>query len=190
MTVAAPVYSPSLDRLVALLPSPLRPLHGRRSAPLPLPDNIVCFRRTLATELNRPQRGRALHHRFVLILSLATTVTVRMDDRSTRLHAGEGLLVFPFQFHDYIDPDRRKLNWLFITFELLEAQALQPLRFRPFVITPVIRQLAADLITAYLSPGEADLTTLLLTLLLARLRQAKPALRRNQTPQGTSALVN
>ena len=190
MTATRPAPRPSLARNVALLPSPLRPLHGRRATPLALPDNIICFRRSLATDLNRPQRGRALHHRFVLILSLATAATVRMDDRNICLHAGEGLLVFPFQFHDYIEPERAELNWLFVTFELLEADAMLPLRFHPFAITPVIEQLAADLITAYLTPGEAELTTLLLALLLTRVRQSKSTLRQNQKPQGASELVS
>src|SRR5437868_4835137 len=126
---------PSLEKLIALLPSPLRPLHGRRAAPVALPDNIICFRRRSATDLNRPQRGRALHHRFVLILALETAVTVCVDHRAIRLDAGEGLLVFPFQFHDYIDPQREELSWLFVTFELLDDEPLETLRHRPFVLT-------------------------------------------------------
>ena len=189
MTNATPVHRPSLERLVALLPSPLHPLHGRRATALPLPDNIICFRRVFAADLNRPQRGRALHHRFVLIMALATGATVCVDDRAIRLHAGEGLLVFPFQFHDYMDPERQKLNWLFVTFEMTDASELLPLRFRPFVITPALRQLAGELVTGYLSPGEANLTTLLLTLLLARVRQAEPARRRHHLPSGASGLI-
>jgi len=189
MTSAPSVYRPSLERVVALLPSPLHPLHGRRATPLPLPDNIICFRRVWAADLNRPQRGRALHHRFVLIMALATGVTVCVDDRAIRLHAGEGLLVFPFQFHDYMDPERQALNWLFVTFELPDASELLPLRLRPFVITPALRQLAEELVTAYLSPGEADLTTLLLSLLLARARQAEPARRRRHLPPGAPGLI-
>src|ERR1035438_3274378 len=38
----------SLDKLANLLPSPLRPLHGKRAAPLALPDNIICFCRRSA----------------------------------------------------------------------------------------------------------------------------------------------
>ena len=189
MTSAPFIYRPSLERVVALLPSPLRPLHGRRATPLPLPDNIICFRRVCAADLNHPQRGRALHHRFVLIMALATGVTVYVDDRAIRLHAGEGLLVFPFQFHDYMDPERQALNWLFVTFELTDASELLPLRLRPFVITPALRQLAEELVTAYLSPGEADLTTLLLALLLARARQAEPVRRRHHLPPGAPGLI-
>jgi AraC-like DNA-binding protein len=179
----------SLEKIIALLPSPLRPLHGRRAAPLPLPDNIICFRRNSATDLNRPQRGRALHHRFVLILALETAVTVCVDDRAIRLNGGEGLLVFPFQFHDYIHPAQEELNWLFVTFEWAGADALQPVRYRPFVLTPTVRQLAAELVEAYLSPGEADLTTLLLTLLLARIRQAEPTQRRSHVPPVAPGLI-
>jgi AraC-like DNA-binding protein len=178
-----------LEKMIALLPSPLRPLHGRRTAPLALPDNIICFRRRSATDLNRPQRGRALHHRFVLILALKTGVTVCVDDRAIRLNDGEGLLVLPFQFHDYVHPEQEQLNWLFVTFDLLDASSLQALRFRPFVITPVLRQLTADLVTAYLSPGEADLTAILLTLLLARVRQAEPTRRRDQVPPVAPGLI-
>ena len=157
----------SLEKLANLLPSPLRPLHGKRAAPLALPDNIICFCRRTATDLNRPQRGRALHHRFVLILALETAVTVAVDDRAIRLKAEEGLLVLPFQFHDYIQPAREDLRWLFITFDTIDAVPLQPLRFRPFVLTPVVRQTCAELVEAYLTRGEGDLTSLLLSVLLA-----------------------
>src|ERR1700722_3347812 len=135
MTKTLNPRDPHLEKLTALLPSPLRPLHGKRAAPLALPDNIVCFCRRSATDLNRPQRGRALHHRYVLILALQTAVTVAVDDRAIRLNADEGLLVMPFQFHDYIQPAREDLRWLFITFDTIDAVPLQPLRFRPFVLT-------------------------------------------------------
>src|ERR1035438_3456324 len=179
----------SLDKLANLLPSPLRPLHGKRAAPLALPDNIICFCRRSAADLNRPQSGRALHHRFVLILALETAVTVAVDDRAIRLNPGEGLLVLPFQFHDYIQPGREELRWLFITFDMVDAAPLQALRFRPFVITPVIRQTGAELVEAYLTRGEGDLTSLLLAVLLQRIRQAEPILRRHQKPSVTPGMI-
>jgi len=179
----------SLDKLAMLLPSPLRPLHGKRAAPLALPDNIVCFCRRSATDLNRPQRGRALHHRFVLILALETEVTVAVDERAIRLNQNEGLLVMPFQFHDYIEPAQENLRWLFITFDLIDAVALQALRFRPFVLTPVVRQTCAELVEAYLTRGEGDLTSLLLSVLLQRIRQAEPILRRQSKPAVAPGLI-
>jgi AraC-like DNA-binding protein len=179
----------SLEKLANLLPSPLRPLHGKRAAPLALPDNIICFCRRSATDLNRPQRGRALHHRFVLILALETSVTVAVDDRAIRLKAEEGLLVLPFQFHDYIQPAREDLRWLFITFDTIDAVPLQPLRFRPFVLTPVVRQTCAELVEAYLTRGEGDLTSLLLSVLLQRIRQAEPIQRRHHKPPVAPGLI-
>jgi AraC-like DNA-binding protein len=179
----------SLDKLANLLPSPLRPLHGKRAAPLALPDNIICFCRRSATDLNRPQRGRALHHRFVLIFALETAVTVAVDDRAIRLNPEEGLLVLPFQFHDYIQPEREELRWLFVTFDMIDAVPLQALRFRPFVLTPVVRQTAAELVEAYLTRGEGDLTSLLLSVLLQRIRQAEPILRRHLKPAVAPGLI-
>lgn len=179
----------SLEKLANLLPSPLRPLHGKRVAPLALPDNIVCFCRRSATDLNRPQRGRALHHRFVLILALETAVTVAVDDRAIRLRPDEGLLVLPFQFHDYIQPAREELRWLFITFDMIDVVPLQALRFRPFVITQVVRQTCAELVEAYLTRGEGDLTSLLLSVLLQRIRQAEPILRRHHKPLVAPGLI-
>lgn len=189
MTAFTSGHEPSLERIIALLPSPARPLHGRRTVPLSLPDNIICFRRSRAADLNHPERGRALHHRFVLILALATDVTVCVDDRTLRLHTGEGFLVFPFQFHHYMDAGRPGLDWLFVTFEQTDAEALHPLRFRPFPITPTIRRLAGELVTACLSPGASDLATLLLALLLARARELEPARRRSRLPAGELGLV-
>jgi len=179
----------SLDKLANLLPSPLRPLHGKRASPLALPDNIICFSRRSATDLNRPQRGRALHHRFVLILALETGVTVAVDDRAIRLNPNEGLLVLPFQFHDYIQPEHEELRWLFVTFDMIDTAPLQALRFRPFVITPVVRQTAAELVEAYLTRGEGDLTSLLLAVLLQRIRQAGPILRRHPKPSVAPGLI-
>ena len=164
-----------LHELVAKLPQPNYQLLGRRAAPLPLPYNIVCFQRKAASDLNRPRRGRALHHRFVLICALQTAVTVCVDDRDVRLKAGQGLLVFPFQFHHYSEPQRENLSWLFVTFELADAEPLAGLRNRPFDLTPALRGLVADLVEAYETERTEELPVLLLSLLLARLRRLAPA---------------
>ncbi len=167
--------NPALDELVARLPQPLHQLFGRPPAPLVLPNNIVCFQRTKASELNKPRLGRALHHRFVLIFALRTQVTVCVDDRAIRLQPGQGLLVFPFQFHDYIKSQREAISWLFVTFELAEIAPLEGLRYRPFEITPKLRALAAELVESYETQRTDDLPVLLLALLLTRLRRLKGA---------------
>jgi hypothetical protein len=162
-----------LKELVSRLPQPMHQLLGRPATTLVLPDNLVCFQRRAADDLNKPRRGRALHHRFVLIFALRTTVTVCVDDRNLRLHEGEGLLVFPFQFHHYTEAERASLSWLFVTFELADAEALGGLRYRPFPLTPALRSLAAELVAAYEEERAADLPVLLLALLLARLRRLR-----------------
>ena len=167
--------TPDLTQLVARLPQPLHQLLGRPAGNVVLPDNIVCFQRQSADDLNRPRRGRALHHRFVLICALRTAVTVCVDDQNIRLEAGHGLLVFPFQFHHYVEPQREKLAWLFVTFELAEADDLAALRYRPFELTPPLQALAAELVEAYETETAADMPVLLLALFLARLRRLKPA---------------
>src|ERR1044071_6265713 len=117
--------SAALVPLIRRLPQSIHQVLGRRSGVVELPDNIVCFRRRSATELNRPGRGRALHHRCVLIMALRTAVTVCVDDRAIRLHAGEGLLVLPFQFHHYMEAERAAICWCFVTFDLTHAERLE-----------------------------------------------------------------
>ncbi len=165
--------SPHLKALVARLPQPQHQLVGRSVAQLALPDNVVCFQRRTAADLNKPRRGRALHHRFVLICALRTAATVCVDDQSIRLRAGEGLLVFPFQFHHYTEPAGETISWLFVTFEFSESEELAALRYQPFELTPPLRALAAELVEAYETERTADLPVLLLAVLLARLRRLK-----------------
>ena len=180
---------PALSKLSKLLPSPLIQLHGKRASPTPRPDNIVCFCRLSASDLNRPQRGRALHHRCVLIIAVRTTVTVCVDDRAIPLHAGEALLVLPFQFHDYIDAEHEDLVWVFVTFDLSDVAALEPLRFRPFTLSPALRQLTRELIQAYLLPTNDDLTVAIFCLLLARIKLVQPIEREHLPSPGSSGLL-
>lgn len=173
------ISTPALETLVGRLPQPPHPLLGRRPGAAALPDNIVCFQRCAASELNRPRRGRALHHRCVLIVALRTGATVCVDDRVLRLGAGEGLIVLPFQFHHYLDAEQEDMRWLFVTFDFADATQLEPLRFRPFPVTPEVRTVITDFLVAYGQEGrESDLPALLLALLLARVRRLGRAPRR------------
>lgn len=176
--------APDLSKLVLKLPQPNFQLLGRRPAPLPLPANIVCFQRQRAEELNKPRKGRALHHRFVLICALRTAVTVCVDDRNIRLNSGEALLVFPFQFHHYVDSQREDISWLFVTFELTDPEPLAALRYRPFPLTAMLQKLAAELVEAYETERTEELPVLLLALLLARIRRLKQATLHHAPPPG------
>src|SRR5262245_49837100 len=98
MPKASPPRASVLERTIARLGRPDDPVMGRLGAPLALPENILCFQHSEASQLNQPQHGRALHHRFVLMFALRGAVTVCVDDRRIRLRSGDGLLVLPFQF--------------------------------------------------------------------------------------------
>jgi AraC-like DNA-binding protein len=185
MTPAEP-----LEAMTLRLPHPPHPLMGRRPGSIALPDNIVCFQRRAASELNRPRRGRALHHRCVLILALHTGATVCVDDRVVRLGAGEGLIVLPFQFHHYLSPESEEMLWLFVTFDLADPGTLDALRFKSFPLTPVVRAVATDLVAAYQDEGrESDLPALLLAVLLARVRRLARTSRRPQEPEASPGMV-
>ncbi len=162
----------ALETLVRMLPLPLRPLHGQHAPDLAMPDSIVCFYHRSAKEMNRPPEGRALHHRYVLILALETSVMVCVDDHAIRLHAGEGLLVLPFQFHNYIQPAKDKITWMFVTFEMADGRSMEVLRFRIFKLSPVIRRLVHELLNAYLTPKQEEITIVIFALLLQRIRHS------------------
>jgi AraC-like DNA-binding protein len=166
---------PPLEALVARLRPPPDPVVGRQAGTLALPDNIICFQHRRAVDLNQPRHGRALHHRYVLIFALRTAVTVVVDDRPIRLKAGEGLLVLPFQFHHYTDPAAEAVQWFFVTFDHPKPELLEPLRFQPFAVKAPLRALLAEIVDSYLHPGREDMLSLLLGLLLARLRSLDPA---------------
>ncbi len=180
----------SFESWVRRLPQSTQQVLGRRTSVIDLPNNIVCFQRSAASELNRPRRGRALHHRCVLIMNLETSVTIRVDDRAIRLHAGEGLFILPFQFHHYIEAESESMRWLFITFDLGDVARFESMRFRPFAVTRQVQALAAELIAEYLREGrESDLLPLLLAVLLARLRRMTPSRGAPQPATVAPALV-
>jgi AraC-like DNA-binding protein len=178
-----------LRNLVAQLPQPPQLLFGKRGPSPVLPDNIVCFQRRTASELNRPRQGRALHHRFVLIVALEGAAEVCVDDQKFRLGPALGLLVFPFQFHHYIHPESDKIRWLFVTFELPDHEALAGQRSQPFEVTPTLEVLLGELLTAYREPKAGDLPALLLAVFFSRLRHQKTSPRAEQATPIENSLV-
>ena len=177
-----------LEELVSQLPNSICPLNGARANDLAVPENIACFQRSVATELNLPSHGRTLHHRYVLMAALHTTVTVCVDNRDITLHPGEGLLILPFQFHHYLNAQREEILWLFVTFEFADGAALESLRFRPFVLTSELRVLFTELLVAQAQASDQKIIVLLLALLLSRLPEAKPV-RTRRSSHATPSMV-
>ena len=178
----------SLEDLTAKLPNSLCPLAGARVNDLVVPENVACFQRSRASELNLPTHGRTLHHRFVLLTALRGSVTVCVDDREIVLGPSEGLLIFPFQFHHYLQPACEDIRWLVVTFEFAEIDELESLRFRSFPLHPQLQELLAELLVVYGRAQEQKLVVLLLAVLLARLRTVKP-LRQRRAAGTTPSMV-
>lgn len=160
-----------LESLVAKLEIPEDPLLSRRGGELILPENIICFQHHSASNLNQPKDGRALHHRFVFIVALRGGATVCVDDRAVRLEENQGLVVFPFQFHHYTNPDDENLEWLFVTFDAQESAALERLRFRSIQLDDSLMGMVEGLVETYLGQDNADLLIMRLGVLLGELRR-------------------
>jgi AraC-like DNA-binding protein len=156
----------TLSQLVAQLPKPIHPLVGQTKPTTPLPENIICFQRVHTDELNRPRRGRALHHRHVLIVPLRGRATVCVDDGEIVLGPGRALVVQPYQFHHYRIPRPRPIQWLFVTFEYAAGIALHDLRNRPVAVDGPRTRLLTEFLAAYGEAASAGAATLLLALFL------------------------
>lgn len=144
-----------------------------------LPNNIILFPRFQNTHMLEND-FYAHHHRMVLIVALEGSGQVCIDAQSFHLSAGEALAIFPFQFHAYpeLSPD---FNWLFITFETVEAEGLaSPLRSTgPRTLAPFDLALLDEIFDCWFAPVRQPLLAHHVGVLLARLAasQITPAPR-------------
>ncbi|HWL54386.1 MAG TPA: AraC family transcriptional regulator [Chthoniobacteraceae bacterium] len=117
------------------------------------PDNILFFRQT-DTHFFRPEGVTDnYHHRFELVIVLERSGPVRIGETSYELAPGEAALIFPNQFHHYMDVEPGPMQWLFITFELAERRLLRPLRDRPRRLPQSAPPLIARLLQEYTRPA-------------------------------------
>lgn len=135
-------------------------------------DNVVIFKRTSA-EMLRPQGvTHSYHHRFVLVIPLACAGRIHVDGRDHLLDRGSAYLVFPHQFHHYLDIEAGGLNWLFITFECKQAERLAPLRNSPRKLEGAALEMLAELVRNHLAPErDADRNFEIVVTLSRLLRQ-------------------
>lgn len=117
-----------LVETLASIPNPRDYFRGVRVQPGPVPDEILIFGRQRATHLGPASQS---HHRFVLVCPLKTPGTMVVDDVAHRLVEKSALLVFPFQFHHFIEIEHNDVAWLFITFEIEVDTGLAALRDTP-----------------------------------------------------------
>lgn len=130
--------------------NPVDLFSGVRIGDVLLADNIVVFKRT-STEMLKPHGvTHNYHHRFELVLPIVKGGQIHADGLSFRLNPGHAALIFPHQFHHYLDVEAGPIRWLFITFESVHERLLQPLRNSPRVLAPgdfeVLRGIVDDLL--------------------------------------------
>ena len=102
----------SIQKKIQKLPDPKDYYTGVDTDIMPLPENILLFRRT------RQLIGEGSHHhRFMIIMNFQTEGTVIIDDMMFELKPGQAVVIFPFQYHAYTNFATGKIDWLFTSFE-------------------------------------------------------------------------
>lgn len=140
------------------LPPPASLFSGLRWAHGMAPDNIVFFKRTDTSAFRPEGVTNNYHHRFELVVVMEKGGPVRIGDTTYRLQPGEAALIFPNQFHHYMDVEQGRMEWLFITFELQNPQEIAALRDSPRILgTPHLHLLRLS-VAEYAQPaaGEPD----------------------------------
>ncbi len=117
------------------------------------PDNILFFKRN-STEAFRPEGvNDNYHHRFELVVVLEKAGPVRIGETSYLLNPGEAVLIFPHQFHHYMDVEEGAMEWLFVTFELDNAEAIQSLQNAPRKLGPQEMNVLAEIVREHVASG-------------------------------------
>jgi len=124
------------------------------------PDNIIFFKRTHTSALAPEGVSNNFHHRFELVVVLDRGGPVRVGNGTHALRPGESVLIFPNQFHHYLDVEKGELEWLFITFRCTESSLLNALRDSPRVLDKECMDLLARISELYVKqvkPGPGTL---------------------------------
>ena len=112
----------ALAQKIRDLPEPRSYFRGAMTPGLELPQNLIVFQRSRPSMLGKEQH---YHYRFVFIANLRRPGVVVLDHRSMEIGSGEALLIFPHQFHHFLEPEDKDIRWLFITFEYNQADSLK-----------------------------------------------------------------
>lgn len=133
------------------------------------PDNIIFFKRTDTAALRLKGVSSNFHHRFELVVLLEKSGSVRIGDLSYDLQPGEAALIFPNEFHHYLDIDSGSMEWLFITFELANEKPISPLKEAPRILDRSLMKLLGSILDEYVNPSNGQPDAAEISCLLARL---------------------
>ncbi len=121
----------SIHENVADLEQPKNYFHGLKLEDSFSPDNILFFCHHNRKAFEPEGISNTFHHRFVFVMVVKKGGPARIGDHTHLLEEGEGALIFPHQFHHFMDVEPGELEWLFITFELGLHAPIESLRGTP-----------------------------------------------------------
>jgi AraC-like DNA-binding protein len=154
-------------------PKPQSYFSGRSYSDVCMVNNIIFFVRTARRGLQEATFESRPHHRFVVIFNLETAGAIRIGERLNHLEPGQGLMIFPFQFHTFPETAEERILWLILTFETSQPELLEDFRGKIFSFGGDVLDEMASLLRLYKS-GKGEAANQLLGLgvarLLARLR--------------------
>lgn len=176
----------SLHSLARAVGVPKNYFRGRTHGECFVPNNVLIFRRTTRTDLQRATFELRPHHRFVLLLNLATTGVVRIDGASTLLQPNHGLIILPFQFHTFPETAQEKILWLVITFECEAAAAFEDFRGKVFPLDPHFLERLALVLRHYRARDEELRNQILALEIGGLLASLRPLVRKSRLPRLTT----
>lgn len=174
-----------IRRLASLIPTPANYLEGIETPLGSLPGNIICFVRNGVRDLLQPAINPVQHHRYVLLIAVHGSGRICLDTGSFLIQEGQAQLIFPFQFHSYLEVQPDDICWVFITFESLSLAAIAPLRSSPpRTLGPMEIALFQEVMQCWLQPDRHRLLPLHLGLLLGRLSALGPGRTNSLAEEG------
>lgn len=121
----------SIHENVVQLKEPKNYFHGLKVGESFTPDNILFFCHRNRKAFEPEGVSNTFHHRFVFVMVVRKGGPARIGDKTFFLEEGEGVLIFPHQFHHFMDVEEGELEWLFITFELNNREPISDLMNTP-----------------------------------------------------------
>jgi len=189
-----PDFGRKIGEAIRELVNPVDLFSGARLEDLLIAENVVVFKRTSTRMLKPHGVTHNYHHRFVLVIPLRKSGRIHVDGVGYTLAPGQVFLVFPHQFHHYLEIEGDEITWLFITFELARPERIRALRNSPRTIGAAEGRFLLELMNDYLarSPGAERSFNLIMGVseFLQRLPAARPADcavsrdRRDDDPKG------
>ncbi|HSI11996.1 MAG TPA: helix-turn-helix transcriptional regulator [Chthoniobacter sp.] len=158
----------NLRRLMREIHEPASLFSGMTIQQSLAPENIIIFKRTDTTLLKPEGVSVNFHHRFELVTVLDTAAPARIDRTTYDLHPGECALIFPNQFHHFMDVSKSHLDWLFITFELKNHDAIRALHNAPRVLDAQSLELLLGIVQEFVHPKNSARDTLEISYNLSR----------------------